>query len=261
LYVIDAIAFWAIQKRDRLVLVPGNGSGRCLTRCKPPYWRNWHANQPPAAFFGITPFGWLSSVIVHAAQAASSVTTPANAREPDLVMACAGDVPTLETIAAVCLLRQHPPALKIRVVNVVDLMTLQPNDVHPHGITDREFDGLFTRERPVIFAYHGYPYLIHCLTYRRRNHDNMHVHGFKEEGTTTTPFDMTVLSQLDRFHLAMSVIEHVPGLSSRTARVQQHFRDKLIEHNEYIRRHGEDMPEIRNWSWALGNTAQAHERK
>jgi len=174
--------------------------------------------------------------------------------EPDLVMACAGDVPTLETIAAVSLLRHHLPDLKIRVVNVVDLMTLQPKDVHPHGITDREFDGLFTLEHPVIFAYHGYPYLIHRLTYRRRNHDNIHVHGFREEGTTTTPFDMAVLNQLDRFHLAMSVIEHVPGLSSRAAHVKQHFRNKLIEHTEYIHRHGEDMPEIRNWSWPRGNS-------
>ena len=172
-------------------------------------------------------------------------------------MACAGDVPTLETIAAVGLLRQHLPELKIRVVNVVDLMTLQPNDEHPHGITDRAFDGLFTRDRPVIFAYHGYPYLIHRLTYRRRNHDNMHVHGFKEEGTTTTPFDMAVLNELDRFHLAMDVIARVPGLPARAAHVTQHFRDKLIEHSQYIRHHGEDMPEIRNWSWAGGGTAQA----
>src|SRR5262245_13102652 len=172
--------------------------------------------------------------------------------EPDVVMACAGDVPTLETVAAVCLLRHHPPDLKIRVVNVVDLMTLQPNHVHPHGISDREFDSMFTQERPVIFAYHGYPYLIHRLTYRRRNHDNMHVHGFREEGTTTTPFDMTVLNELDRFHLAMSAIDHVPGLSARAAHVKQIFRNKLTEHTEYIRRHGEDMPEVLNWSWTGG---------
>ena len=172
--------------------------------------------------------------------------------EPDVVMACAGDVPTLETVAAVCLLRHHLPDLKIRVVNVVDLMTLQPNHVHPHGISDREFDSMFTQERPVIFAYHGYPYLIHRLTYRRRNHDNMHVHGFREEGTTTTPFDMTVLNELDRFHLAMSAIDHVPGLSARAAHVKQIFRNKLTEHTEYIRRHGEDMPEVLNWSWTGG---------
>jgi xylulose-5-phosphate/fructose-6-phosphate phosphoketolase len=174
--------------------------------------------------------------------------------EPDAVMACAGDVPTLETIAAVGLLRQHLPELKIRVVNVVDLMALQPHDVHPHGITDRDFDSLFTRGRPVIFAYHGYPYLIHRLTYRRRNHDNLHVHGYKEEGTTTTPFDMTVLNEIDRYHLAMDVIRHVLGLAERAAHVAQHFRDKLIEHADYIRQYGEDMPEIRNWSWGGGGT-------
>jgi xylulose-5-phosphate/fructose-6-phosphate phosphoketolase len=174
--------------------------------------------------------------------------------EPDVVMACAGDVPTLETIAAVGLLRNHLPDLKIRVVNVVDIMTLQPKEEHPHGITDAEFDGLFTLDRPVIFAYHGYPYLIHRLTYKRKNHDNMHVRGFNEEGTTTTPFDMVVLNRLDRFHLAMDVIECVPGLGSKAAHVKQHFRDKLIEHRNYVDQHGEDMPEIQNWSWT-GNTA------
>ena len=169
--------------------------------------------------------------------------------EPDVVMACAGDVPTLETLAAVSLLRKHLSDLKIRVVNVVDLMTLQPKDEHPHGITDAEFDELFTTDRPVIFAYHGYPYLIHRLTYNRKNHDNMHVRGYNEEGTTTTPFDMVVLNRLDRFHLAMDVIERVPGLGSKTAHVQQHFRNKLIEHRNYVDQHGEDMPEIQNWSW------------
>jgi xylulose-5-phosphate/fructose-6-phosphate phosphoketolase len=168
--------------------------------------------------------------------------------EPDVVMACAGDVPTLETIAAVSLLREHLPELKIRVVNVVDLMTLQPKMEHPHGISDAEFDGLFTRDRPVIFAYHGYPYLIHRLTYSRKNHDNMHVRGYNEEGTTTTPFDMTVLNRLDRFHLAMDVIEWVPGLGSKAAHVKQHLRDKLIEHRIYVDRHGEDMPEVQNWA-------------
>jgi len=169
--------------------------------------------------------------------------------EPDVVMACAGDVPTLETVAAVSLLRKHAPDLKIRVVNVVDLMTLQPKDEHPHGISDAEFDGLFTRDRPVIFAYHGYPHLIHRLTYRRKNHDNMHVRGYNEEGTTPPPFDMVVLNRLDRFHLAMDVIEWVPGLGSKAAHLKQHFRDKLIEHRDYVGRHGEDMPEIQNWSW------------
>jgi xylulose-5-phosphate/fructose-6-phosphate phosphoketolase len=169
--------------------------------------------------------------------------------EPDVVMACAGDVPTLETIAAVGLLRKHLPELKMRVVNVVDLMTLQPKDEHPHGITDAEFDGLFTPNRPVIFAYHGYPYLIHRLTYKRKNHENMHVRGFNEEGTTTTPFDMVVLNGLDRFHLAIDVIERVPGLGSKAAHVNQHFRDRLIEHRNYVEQHGEDMPEIQNWIW------------
>jgi xylulose-5-phosphate/fructose-6-phosphate phosphoketolase len=177
--------------------------------------------------------------------------------EPDVVMACAGDVPTLETIAAVGLLRNHLPDLKIRLVNVVDIMTLQPKDEHPHGITDAEFDGLFTSDRPVIFAYHGYPYLIHRLTYKRKNHENMHVRGFIEEGTTTTPFDMTVLNRLDRFHLAMDVIERVPGLGSRAAHVGQHLRDKLIEHRNYVDQHGEDMPEIQNWSWPYSTASRA----
>ena len=175
--------------------------------------------------------------------------------EPDVVMACAGDVPTLETIAAVSLLRQHVPELKIRVLNVVDLMTLQPKDEHPHGISDSEFDGLFTRDKPVIFAYHGYPYLIHRLTYSRKNHDNMHVRGYIEEGTTTTPFDMVVLNRLDRFHLAMDVIEWVPGLGVKAAHVKQHFRDKLIEHRRYVNEHGEDMPEIQNWAWPYKTAA------
>ena len=169
--------------------------------------------------------------------------------QPDVVMACAGDVPTLETLAAVDLLRRHLPDLKIRVVNVVDLMTLQPQSEHPHGLSDEDFDGLFTRDRPVIFAFHGYPYLIHRLTYRRTNHDNFHVRGFKEEGTTTTPFDMVVRNDLDRYHLAMDVIDRVPGLIDTAAHAKQAFRDKLIEHHAYIVEHGDDMPEIRDWSW------------
>jgi len=177
--------------------------------------------------------------------------------EPDIVLACAGDVPALETVAASDLLRKHLPDVKVRVVNVVDLMTLQPKREHPHGITDAEFDGLFTPDRPVIFAYHGYPYLIHRLTYQRKNHDNFHVRGFMEEGTTTTPFDMVVLNKLDRFHLAMDVIERVPGLRSKAAHVKQHFRDKLIEHRSYICQHGEDMPEIQNWSWPYKTAAGA----
>jgi xylulose-5-phosphate/fructose-6-phosphate phosphoketolase len=177
--------------------------------------------------------------------------------EPDVVMACAGDVPTLETLAAVDLLRQGLPDLKIRVVNVVDLMTLQPKSQHPHGLDDRDFDGLFTRDKPVIFAYHGYPYLIHRLTYKRSNHDQMHVHGFEEEGTTTTPFDMVVLNRLDRFHLAIDVIDRVPGLSTTAAHIRQQFRDKLIEHDRYIRQHGEDMPEIQRWNWPYKTAAEA----
>ena len=176
--------------------------------------------------------------------------------EPDVVMACAGDVPTLETLAAVDLLRKALPELKIRVVNVVDLMTLQPKSQHPHGLDDPEYNVVFARDRPVIFAYHGYPYLIHRLTYKRPNHDHMHVHGFEEEGTTTTPFDMAVLNRLDRFHLAINVIDRVPGLSMTAAHIRQQFRNKLIEHTRYVREHGEDMPEIQQWSWPY-KTAEA----
>ena len=175
--------------------------------------------------------------------------TETGGQEPDVVMACAGDIPTLETLAAVDLLRRALPELKIRVVNVVDLMTLQPKEQHPHGLSDRDFDGLFTCDKPVIFAYHGYPYLIHRLTYNRANHSGMHVRGFAEEGTTTTPFDMVVLNGLDRFHLAIEAIERVPGLGVTAAHVKQQFRDALIEHSRYVREHGEDMPQIRDWVW------------
>ena len=169
--------------------------------------------------------------------------------DPDVVMACAGDIPTLETLAAVQLLRERFPQLKIRVVNIVDLMTLQPQSEHPHGLDDKEFDIIFTRDKPIIFAYHGYPWLIHRLTYRRHNHKNLHVRGYKEEGTTTTPFDMVVMNDLDRFHLAADVIERVPSLGSRAAHYKQWIRDRLLDHKSYIREHGEDMPEIRNWKW------------
>lgn len=168
---------------------------------------------------------------------------------PDVVMACVSDVPTMETLAAVTLLRQAIPELKIRVVNVVDLMTLQSQEQHPHGLSDEEFDRLFTTDRPVIFAYHGYPYLIHRLTYKRTNHQNIHVRGFIEEGTTTTPFDMTVLNELDRFHLALSAIDRVPGLRNKAAGVVGMLEAKLAEHTRYVREYGEDMPEIRNWTW------------
>jgi xylulose-5-phosphate/fructose-6-phosphate phosphoketolase len=169
--------------------------------------------------------------------------------EPDVVMACAGDVPTLETLAAVSLLRDFFPELKVRVVNVVDLMTLQPESEHPHGLPDRDFDTIFTRDKPIIFCYHGYPWLIHRLTYRRTNHRNLHVRGYKEEGTTTTPFDMAVLNDIDRFDLVADVIDRIEKLGPVAAYAKQVIRNKLIDHAQYIRKHGEDMPEIRNWRW------------
>jgi xylulose-5-phosphate/fructose-6-phosphate phosphoketolase len=172
--------------------------------------------------------------------------------EPDVVMACCGDVPTLETLAAAELLRRHLPELKVRVINVVDLMRLQPAEEHPHGLTGSEFDVLFTKDKPVIFAFHGYPWLIHRLTYRRTNHPNLHVRGYKEEGTTTTPFDMAVLNDLDRFHLVEDVIDRVPQLGARAAYFKQAIRDKLIDHKQYIERHGEDMPEITGWRFGQG---------
>lgn len=171
-------------------------------------------------------------------------------QSPDVVMACAGDVPTLETLAAVDLLRTLVPELRVRVVNVVDLMTLQSPSAHPHGMADAEFDSIFTSDKPVIFAFHGYPWLIHRLTYKRTNHDNFHVHGYKEEGTTTTPFDMTVLNELDRFHLAAAAIDRVPRLRDTAGHAKQHLRDRLLEHRAWITQHGEDMPEILEWRWS-----------
>jgi xylulose-5-phosphate/fructose-6-phosphate phosphoketolase len=169
--------------------------------------------------------------------------------EPDVVMACAGDIPTLETLAAVDLLRQQVPDLKVRVVNIVNLMKLQPQNEHPHGLSDKEFDTLFTTDKPIIFAFHGYPWLIHRLTYRRTNHRNLHVRGYKEEGTTTTPFDMVVLNDLDRFHLVADVIDRVPKLGYLAAYAKQAIRDKKIDHKNYIGQYGDDMPEIKNWKW------------
>jgi xylulose-5-phosphate/fructose-6-phosphate phosphoketolase len=169
--------------------------------------------------------------------------------EPDVVMACAGDVPTLETLAAVSLLREWLPKLKVRVVNVVDLMALQPPGEHPHALSDKAFDAIFTTDKPIIFAFHGYPWLIHRLTYRRHGHSNIHVRGYKEEGTTTTPFDMAVLNELDRFHLIEAVLDYVPRLNTQTAHLRQRVGEKLVQHREFVHRYGQDMPEIRDWAW------------
>jgi xylulose-5-phosphate/fructose-6-phosphate phosphoketolase len=169
--------------------------------------------------------------------------------EPDVVMACCGDVPTLETLAAVDLIRQHMPELKVRVINVVNLMKLQPPGEHPHGLSDHDFDTLFTKDKPIVFAFHGYRWLIHRLTYRRTNHKNLHVRGYKEEGTTTTPFDMCVLNEINRFHLVQDVIDRLPQLGSRAAYAKQAIRNALIEHRQYIDEHGEDHPFVLGWKW------------
>jgi xylulose-5-phosphate/fructose-6-phosphate phosphoketolase len=196
---------------------------------------------------------WLSmdAAIVHCTQGIGIWQWASNDQdaEPDVVMACCGDVPTLETLAAVSILREHLPDLKIRLVNVVDLMKLQPQSEHPHGLSDMDFDELFTKDKPVIFAFHAYPWLIHRLTYRRTNHDNIHVRGYKEEGTITTPFDMTVLNELDRFHLVMDTIDRLPQVGDRGIYLKQQLKDKLIDHKQYIRKNGQDLPEIRNWQW------------
>jgi xylulose-5-phosphate/fructose-6-phosphate phosphoketolase len=175
--------------------------------------------------------------------------------EPDVVLACAGDVPTLEVLAAADILRDRLPGLRVRVVNVVDLMRLQPSTEHPHGMSDPEFDALFTADRPVIFAYHGYPWLIHRLTYRRAGHANIHVRGYIEEGTTTTPFDMVVMNNMDRFHLVMDVIDRVPGLSRRAAWLRQDMADTRVRHRAWNREHGEDLPEVRDWAWPQPESA------
>jgi len=196
---------------------------------------------------------WLTmdQAIKHCAAGLSIWTWASNDQggEPDVVMACCGDVPTLETLAAVQLLRTHVPELKVRVINVVNLMTLQPQTVHPHGLSDQEFDVLFTTDKPIIFAFHGYPSLIHRLSYKRTNYRNLHVRGYKEEGTTTTPFDMVVLNEMDRFHLVAEVIDRVPQLQARAAYAKQAIAEKLIEHKQYIAEHGDDMPEIQEWRW------------
>ncbi|MEO7216828.1 MAG: phosphoketolase, partial [Gemmatimonadaceae bacterium] len=202
---------------------------------------------------------WLSmdAAIDHCARGlgiwdwASNDVSTDGTRDADVVFACAGDVPTIETLAAVDLLRRNVPDLKMRVVNVVDLMSLQPTRAHPHGVPDEAFDAMFTTDRPIIFAFHGYPSLIHHLTYRRTNHDGMHVHGYKEEGTTTTPFDMTVLNELDRFHLALDAISHVPRLrnDATATSAADLFRARLVEHRGYVDEYGVDMPDVRDWRW------------
>lgn len=196
---------------------------------------------------------WLSikEAVVHCTKGIGIWTWASNdeGAEPDVVMACAGDVPTLETMAAVSILREKLPDLKVRLVNVVDLMKLQPESEHPHGLSDADFDTLFTKDKPVVFAFHGYPWLIHRLTYRRTNHDNIHVRGYKEEGTITTAFDMTVLNDLDRFHLVMDTLDRLPQLKDRCTYLKQEMQDKLVEHKYYIRKNGLDMPEIKNWKW------------
>ena len=198
---------------------------------------------------------WLTmdAAIKHCAQGASIWQWASNDQgaPPDVVMACCGDVPTLETLAAVSILREHLPELRVRVVNVVDLFKLEPASEHPHGLSDVDFDGLFTRDKPVIFAFHGYPWLIHRLTYRRTNHSNIHVRGYKEEGTITTPFDMTVLNELDRFHLVMDTIDRVPQAGEKGVYLKQMLREKLIEHRQYIGKNGRDLPEVRDWRWSL----------
>jgi xylulose-5-phosphate/fructose-6-phosphate phosphoketolase len=193
----------------------------------------------------------MDEAIAHCARGAGIWQWASNddGAEPDLVMACAGDVPTMEALAATAMIREHLPQLRVRFVNVVDLMSIQPPAEHPHGLSDAEFDALFTKDKPILFAYHGYPWLIHRLTYRRTNHDNLHVRGYKEEGTTTTPFDMAMMNDLDRYHLVMDVIDRVPGLGPRAAQVRQLMVDTRLRARQYTREVGEDLEEIQNWTW------------
>jgi xylulose-5-phosphate/fructose-6-phosphate phosphoketolase len=191
---------------------------------------------------GIGIWDWAGTIAIHDAE-------HDNDQEPDVVMACCGDVPTLETLAAVSILREHLPTLKIRVVNVVDLMRLQPESEHPHGLNTQDFDALFTTNKPVIFAFHAYPSLIHQLTYRRTNHHNIHVRGYKEEGTITTAFDMTVLNEIDRYHLVIDTINRLPQTGEKGIALKVLLNEQLIEHKKYINKHGQDMPEVRDWRW------------
>jgi xylulose-5-phosphate/fructose-6-phosphate phosphoketolase len=198
---------------------------------------------------------WLDmdSAILHCTRGAGIwewASSDGDGAEPDVVLGCAGDVPTLEVLAAADILRRELPDLRVRVVNVVDLMRLEPDTEHPHGMSDAEFSALFTADRPVIFAYHGYPWLIHRLTYRRDAHNNFHVRGYKEEGTTTTPFDMVMMNDMDRFHLVMDVIDRVPGLAPRAARLRQKMTDSRSRARSWTREYGEDLPEVRNWTWS-----------
>jgi xylulose-5-phosphate/fructose-6-phosphate phosphoketolase len=194
---------------------------------------------------------WLSmeEAVAHCTVGMSEWKWASDEGEPDVVMACCGDVPTVEALAAVTLLRERVPDIRVRVVNVVDLMALQPQSEHPHGLPDEDFDSLFTKDKPVIFAFHGYPYAIHRLTYRRRNHDNIHVRGYKEEGTTTTPFDMCVLNNIDRFQLTVDVITRVPRLASQVEAGRQWYSEQIQRHKLYVAEHGDDLPEIRDWRW------------
>jgi xylulose-5-phosphate/fructose-6-phosphate phosphoketolase len=193
----------------------------------------------------------MEEAVVHCAQGAGIWEWASNdeGSEPDVVLGCCGDVPTLETVAATAILREHLPELRVRVVNVVDLMRLQPDSLHPHGFSDSDFDALFTTSQPVVFTYHGYPTLVHRLTYRRANHHNFHVRGFMEEGTTTTPFDMVMLNDLDRYHLVMDVIDRVPGLAERAGHLREHMTEQRLRARAWTREHGEDHPDVSGWTW------------